>query len=47
MRSSKPQIPAEIEDYRDERWHRDAVRQVETPFEAEQFIEKRLGSLPA
>ena len=40
MRSGKPQIPAEIEDYRDGRWRRDAMRQVETAFEAERFIEE-------
>ncbi len=36
----KPQIPAEIEDYRDERWRREGARQVETAFEAERFIEQ-------
>ena len=36
----KPQIPAEIEDYRDERWCRQATRQIETAFEAERFIEQ-------
>src|SRR5512132_3742509 len=35
----KPQIPAEIEEYRDARWWREATRQVETAFEAERFIE--------
>jgi hypothetical protein len=34
----KPQIPADIEDYRDERWRREGARQVETAFEAERFI---------
>ena len=33
-------IPAEIEDYRDARWRREGVRQVETAFEAERFIEQ-------
>ena len=36
---SKPQIPDEIEDYRDERWCREATRQVETVHAAERFIE--------
>jgi hypothetical protein len=36
----KPQIPAEIEEYRDERWCREATRQVETAFDAERFIEQ-------
>jgi hypothetical protein len=35
-----PQIPPEIEDYRDERWRRQATRQIETAFEAERFIEQ-------
>jgi hypothetical protein len=36
----KPQLPAEIEDFRDERWRREGARQVETAFEAERFIEQ-------
>jgi hypothetical protein len=36
----KPRIPADIEDYRDERWRREGARQVETAFEAERFIEQ-------
>src|SRR5690349_8748625 len=32
-------IPSEIEDYRDEHWCREATRQIETVFQAEQFIE--------
>jgi hypothetical protein len=36
----KPEIPAEIEEYRDERWRREATRQVETAYEAERFIEQ-------
>jgi hypothetical protein len=36
----KPEIPAEIEEYRDERWRREGTRQVETAFEAERFIEQ-------
>ena len=34
------QIPAEIEDYRDARWHRESTRQVETALDAERFIEQ-------
>jgi hypothetical protein len=37
---SNPQIPPEIEDYRDERWRRQGTRQIETAFEAERFIEQ-------
>jgi hypothetical protein len=37
---AKPQIPADIEEYRDEHWCREATRQVETPFQAERFIEQ-------
>ena len=33
-------VPAEIEDYRDERWHREGTRQIETPLDAESFIEQ-------
>ena len=36
----KPDIPTEIEDYRDERWCREGTRQVETAFDAERFIEQ-------
>lgn len=35
-----PQIPHEVEDYRDARWRREGTRQVETAFEAERFIEQ-------
>lgn len=34
------EIPPEIEDHRDERWCREATRQVETAVEAERFIEQ-------
>ena len=34
------QIPAEIDEHRDEHWRREATRQVETAFEAERFIEQ-------
>jgi hypothetical protein len=35
-----PELPAEIEEYRDMRWRREGMRQVETAFEAERFIEQ-------
>jgi len=37
---ARPQIPAEIEEYRDQRWRREATRQVETAPDAERFIEQ-------
>ncbi len=36
----RPQIPAEIEEYRDGRWRREGTRQVETALDAERFIEQ-------
>jgi hypothetical protein len=36
----RPYVPAEIEDYRDERWCREGSRQVETAIDAERFIEQ-------
>jgi len=36
----RPEIPEEIEDHRDARWHREATRQVETALDAEQFVER-------
>jgi len=36
---STAQVPAEIEEYRDERWRREAIGQIETVFAAEQFVE--------
>ncbi len=36
----RPQIPPEVEEYRDERWCREATRQVETALDAERFIER-------
>jgi hypothetical protein len=36
----KPQIPPKIEEYRDERWRREGMRQVETAHDAERFIEQ-------
>jgi hypothetical protein len=38
--SPRPEIPPEIEDYRDARWRREATRQVQTAAEAERFIEQ-------
>jgi hypothetical protein len=35
----KPQLPEDIEEYRDERWRREGHRQIETAYEAERFIE--------
>jgi len=35
-----PDLPTEIEEYRDLRWRREGMRQVETAFEAERFIEQ-------
>jgi hypothetical protein len=35
-----PQIPAEFEEHRDQRWRREGTRAVETPFDAEAFIEQ-------
>jgi len=37
---SRAHLPAEIEEYRDDRWRREGTRQVETAFEAERFIEQ-------
>src|SRR6185503_20010455 len=36
----KPQIPAEVEEYRDEHWCREGTRQIETALAAERFIEQ-------
>ena len=36
----KPQISAEFEEHRDEHWRREATRQIETPHEAERFIDR-------
>jgi len=36
----RPQIPAETDEYRDERWRREGTRQVETCLDAERFIEQ-------
>src|SRR4051812_29311290 len=37
---SKPQIPTEIEDYRDERWCREGARAIASVVEAERFVEQ-------
>jgi hypothetical protein len=37
---SQPQIPAEIEEFRDERWCREGSRSIGSAFEAERFIER-------
>jgi hypothetical protein len=37
---TRTQISAEAEEFRDERWQREATRQVETPFDAERFVER-------
>jgi hypothetical protein len=36
----RPEIPAEIEEHRDQRWRREATRQVETAIDAERFIDQ-------
>ena len=36
----KTQIPAEIEEYRDEKWCREETRRIDTAFAAERFIEQ-------
>src|SRR6187549_2047209 len=35
-----PVIPAEIEDYRDRWWRREATRQIDTAYDAERFVEQ-------
>ena len=37
---SRPEIPAEIEDFRDVRWRREGARQVSNALEAERFIDQ-------
>src|SRR5215207_5995567 len=37
---SKPAIPAEIEEFRDQRWRREGMRQIDTAAAAERFIEQ-------
>jgi hypothetical protein len=38
--ASVPPLPPEVEEHRDERWGRDITRQVQTPIEAEHFVER-------
>ena len=38
--STRPSLPAEIDDHRDEHWRREGARQIETAFEAERFVER-------
>jgi len=38
--SIRPEIPSEIEEFRDARWRREGARQVTTALEAERFIEQ-------
>lgn len=38
--TSRPEIPPEIDEYRDARWRREATRQVETAADAERFIDQ-------
>jgi hypothetical protein len=33
-------LPGDVEEYRDERWSRDVTRQVQTPIQAENFVER-------
>jgi hypothetical protein len=40
MMRDRPLLPDEIEEFRDEGWHREGSRQVETAHEAERFIER-------
>jgi len=37
---SRPDLPAEIEEFRDERWRREGARQIETAFDAERFVDQ-------
>ena len=37
---ARPEIPSEIEDYRDARWRREGARQVSSALEAERFIDQ-------
>jgi hypothetical protein len=40
VKRSKPPLPEEVEDHRDQRWCRESTRQIETALDAEQFIEQ-------
>jgi hypothetical protein len=37
---ARPEIPSEIEEFRDERWCREGAQQIDNAFAAEQFIER-------
>lgn len=37
---SKPELPPEIEDFRDAAWCREGARQIDTPLDAERFINR-------
>jgi hypothetical protein len=39
-RNTRPELPTDVEEYRDSRWCREATRQVETALDAERFIEQ-------
>jgi hypothetical protein len=36
----RPELPEDVEEFRDHRWRRDVTRQVETALDAEQFVEQ-------
>jgi hypothetical protein len=36
----RPEVPAEIEEHRDESWCRESTRQIESAFDAERFIDR-------
>ncbi len=40
MSRARPELPEEIENYRDACWRREGTRQVETPADAERFVEE-------
>jgi hypothetical protein len=37
---ARPPIPEDVEEYRDTRWRREGMHQIETAYEAERFIER-------
>jgi len=37
---SKPRVPSDIEEFRDQRWRREATRVVQTVADAERFVEQ-------
>jgi hypothetical protein len=40
VKRAKPQLPDQVEDYRDQRWCREGTRQIETALDGEQFVEQ-------